>query len=180
MPSDTSGSADDRAIAVMKEAILAVAHGDIDALRRTTHPEAVNREARREPPDTRGRGPEAFLATSRWLRTAYSDIVFTFDHALAEDDLVVTYGTMAGRHTGDFVAYDADGGIERVFPATGRTFTVAHAHFGRLRDGLVIEHWAVRDDLDQAAQLGWIPPSPQYLLRCTAATARARREARRH
>jgi hypothetical protein len=26
----------------------------------------------------------------------------------------------------------------------------------RLEDGLVIEHWAARDDLSRAQQLGWI------------------------
>ena len=34
-----------------------------------------------------------------------------------------------------------------------------------MEDGLIAEHWANRDDLGQAAQLGWIPPSPVFLLR---------------
>ena len=39
-----------------------------------------------------------------------------------------------------------------------------------MRDGLVAEHWAVRDDQGMALQLGWVPPSPWYLLRCAVAT----------
>ena len=34
-----------------------------------------------------------------------------------------------------------------------------------MRDGQVIEHWANRDDMGTALQLGWIPPSPVYLVR---------------
>ncbi len=99
---------------------------------------------------------------------------------VVEDDLVVTYGTMSGRHTGDFVIYAADGGIQRAFAPTGAAIEVAHAHFGRMRDGMVAEHWAVRDDQGMALQLRWVPFSPWYLLRCARATARVRRTARRN
>ena len=40
---------------------------------------------------------------------------------------------------------------------------------------MVIEHWANRDDLGNATQLGWIPPTPIFLLRMLLATRRARR-----
>ena len=39
-----------------------------------------------------------------------------------------------------------------------------------------LEHWANRDDLGMARQLGWIPPTPAYLLKM----ARAKRRAKRH
>ena len=45
-----------------------------------------------------------------------------------------------------------------------------------MRDGQVVEHWANRDDMGTALQLGWIPPSPAYLVRM----ARATRQARKH
>ncbi|MEP6955852.1 MAG: hypothetical protein ABI883_03440 [Chthoniobacterales bacterium] len=38
-------------------------------------------------------------------------------------------------------------------------------HWFRVRDGAIVEHDAVRDDLGMAKQLGWIPPRPVYLLR---------------
>ena len=40
-------------------------------------------------------------------------------------------------------------------------------------DDVVVEHWANRDDIGTAQQLGWIPPTPAFLLR-------ARRAKRRH
>jgi len=46
----------------------------------------------------------------------------------------------------------------------------------RIEDGRIAEHWANRDDLGTARQLGWIPPTPAYLLKM----ARAKRRAKRH
>jgi hypothetical protein len=39
----------------------------------------------------------------------------------------------------------------------------------------VVEHWANRDDLGLAEQLGWIPPSPAFLLRGAPIKRRLRR-----
>ncbi|MBL7495642.1 ester cyclase [Frankia sp. CNm7] len=152
--------------------------GDLDDFIALTHPQAVNREALREPPAARGLGPKAFLATAHWLRTAFSDMSFTIEEIVVEGDLVVTHGTMSGRHTGELVVWTPNGEVERAFAPTGRSFTVNHAHFLRFRDGVVVEHWAVRDDQGLAMQAGWIPPTPAFLLRCAIATRRAKRAAK--
>ena len=138
------------------------------------HPDATNREAAAEPPETRGSGPAAYLATSTWLRSAYSDLAWSTEEHAVDGDLVVTFGRMSGRHTGNFVVWTEKGGIERVFVPTGKAFSVRHAHFQRIVDGQVVEHWAVRDDQRQAMQLGWIPPTPAFLVRCSLATRKAR------
>ena len=83
---------------------------------------------------------------------------------------------MSGRHTGPFVTYDDAGEVASAMPPTGRTFGVTHSHWLRVHDGQVIEHWANRDDLGQAFQLGWVPPSPWFLLRAARAKRRARRQ----
>ena len=62
--------------------------------------DAVNREARNEPPDTRGTGPAALYATARWLRTAFSDLAWRVHDVAHDDDLVVVHATMSGRQTG--------------------------------------------------------------------------------
>ncbi len=74
---------------------------------------------------------------------------------------------------------DGNGTVERVFPALGRGFAVSHTHWMRMRHGLVVEHWANRDDQGLAMQLGWIPPSPVCLLRCALATREARHSAQK-
>jgi predicted ester cyclase len=155
-----------------------MANGDLDAFRAIVHPEAINREAVSEPPAARGRGPEAFYATAVWLRTAFSDLAFSISDVLVDDDLTAVYCTMSGRQTGEFVIWNAEGDVDRVFPPTGRSFAVQQAHFIRMRDGLAIEHWAVRDDQGLAFQLGWVPPSPAFLMRSASATRRARKQSR--
>lgn len=51
-----------------------------------------------------------------------------------------------GHHVGEFLGK----------PRTGKPCAVEHIHIWRLDDGLVIEHWSVRDDLNHALQLGLI------------------------
>lgn len=167
----------DATAAVAEAAIQAVCRGSRDELRATIHPEATNREAVAEPPATRGAGPEAFLATAEWLGGAFSELEWATEESVVEGDLVVTYGRLSGRHTGDFVVWTPEARVERVFVPTGRAFSVRQAHFQRVRDGKVVEHWAVRDDQGLALQAGWVPPAPAFLIRCALATRRARRAA---
>lgn len=71
---------------------------------------------------------------------------------------------MRARQTGPFVVFPA--GQQPVsFPPTGRAFAVRQCHIWRLRDGLHIDHTAVRDDLSMMTQLGHQPPSPAGIAR---------------
>lgn len=158
-----------------RAAIRLMGGGSLEQFSALYDPTAVNHEAKAEPPRCRVPGPEGFHATSLWLGAAFDEITFDIDLVVSEGDLSVAYVQMSGRHTGTMVTYRADGGVERAFAATGRKFRAPQSHFLRFRHGLVTEHWAVRDDLGQALQLGWMPPSPRYLIRCTVATAVARR-----
>lgn len=161
------------AVALRSYEIMATGgRDDFDAV---IHPDAVNRESRQEPPAARGRGPSAFHASALWLRSAYADLSWDVHEVVTEGDLVVAHLTMSGRHVGPFVVHDKSGHVERAFAPTGRSFSVHQTHWSRVQDGMVIEHRANRDDLGQSMQLGWIPPSPTYLLRCARATRRARR-----
>jgi hypothetical protein len=164
---------------VCVRSIRLMADGTLADLAEVVHPDCRNREDVDEPPAARGRGPAALHATALWLRAAYADLQWEIHdvvHQPAPDgDLVVVHATMSGRHVGTFVAYGPDARPTQAFPPTGRHFAVTQSHWFRMRDGLVVEHWANRDDLGQAMQLGWTPPSPLYLARMLVATWRARR-----
>ncbi|MFB7510900.1 ester cyclase [Streptomyces broussonetiae] len=153
-----------------------MAEGTLADFERLIHLDAVNRESRAEPPAARGRGPRAFHASALWLRAAYCDLEWRIDEAVTEAGLVVLHTTMSARHTGTFVTYDANAHPSGAFPATGKTFSVTQTHWCRIAGGQLTEHWANRDDLGQAVQLGWVPPSPRYILRMQRALRRARRE----
>jgi predicted ester cyclase len=160
----------DRAVA----SIHVMAGGTLADLERLIHPAASNREAVDEPPAASTPGAAGFWATAQWLRTAFSELAFEVHEVVEDGDLVVVHNTMSGRHTGDFVSWD-QGRVKVVMPATGRAFASTQTHWLRFRDGLVVEHWANRDDFGTAEQLGWAPPSPAFLFRQVRATRRARR-----
>ncbi|MGW4354391.1 ester cyclase [Nocardia sp. NPDC004582] len=151
--------------------------GELADFEAVIHPESINREGSAEPPATRGKGPAAYYATALWLRSAFSDLHFDIHEAVADNDLVVLHATMSGRHTGTFVTYDQDALPDQAFPPTGKHFAVTQTHWIRIADGKVIEHWANRDDIGQATQLGWVPPNPIYLLRMRRALTAARKAA---
>lgn len=167
-PTADAGALCVRSMQIMVDGSLA----DFEAV---IHADAVNREAKDEPPAARGSGPAAFYATALWLRQTFAELAFDVHEVAVDGDLVAVHNTMTGRHVGPAVTYDEDGHVRQVFPPTGKQFSTTQSHWFRLRDGKVIEHWANRDDLGTALQLGWIPPKPRYLLRMVLATRKTRR-----
>ena len=163
------------AVAVAVRSIHAMAQGqraDFDSL---YHPGAADHENAVQPPASRVAGPAGFYSTAVWLRAAFAGLRYDIHHAVVTDDLVAVNSTMNGRHVAPWAVYDGDGGIDSVFPPTGRTFAVTQSHWFRIEDGVIAEHWANRDDLGMARQLGWVPPTPAYLLKMTLAKRRVSR-----
>jgi predicted ester cyclase len=147
---------------------------DFDAV---LHPQFFNHEQVDEPPETRGYGSAKAHRVALWLRAAWEGLDWHVHDVVEEGELVVVRCTMSGRHTGDFAAYDIEGRVADVFAPTGATFATTQSHWLRMRDGRPVEHWANRDDLGTAEQLGWTRPTPAYLLRCALAKRRAVRAA---
>lgn len=174
----TRAAFDPNAEAVVLRSIAVMGGGSLEEFHALYHPECVNHEAQAEPPATRGRGPQAMYATARWLQAAFADLAWEIHEVVVERDLVAVHCTMSGRQVGDFVTYTEDGAVGDVFPPTGKHFATTQSHWLRVRDGKVVEHWANRDDLGMAQQLGWVPPTPPYLLRMAVAKRRARRRER--
>ncbi len=169
--SSSAVSADPTSIAV--RSIHAMADGDRASFDPLYHPRAIDRDI--VPPSSRVPGPAGFYSTALWLRAGFAGLRYDIHEAVADDDLVAVNSTMSGRHVGSWAVYTEDGAVETVFPPTGKTFAVSQSHWFRIEDGTIIEHWANRDDLGMARQLGWLPPTPAYLLKM----ARAKRHAKR-
>jgi predicted ester cyclase len=170
---------DPNAEAIALRSIELMATGTPDEFEEIIDPGFVNHEAKDEPPESRqSHGPAAAYATALWLRDAFADLRWDIHEVVAERDLVVVHCTMSGRHVGPFTGYDERARVKEVFPPTGETFATTQTHWLRIADGKAVEHWANRDDLGTAEQLGWVPPSPLYLARMAIAKRRARRAAR--
>ena len=156
-------------IAVAIRSIHAMAHGDRADFDSLYHPEAVDHENRVQPPSSRVVGPVGFYATALWLRAAYADLTYDIHHAITDGNLVAVNSTMTGRHSAPFALYTDAGAVDTVFPPTNKTFAMTQSHWFRIDDGRITEHWANRDDLGTAKQLGWIPPTPVYLFKMARA-----------
>jgi predicted ester cyclase len=92
-------------------------------------------------------GIEGAKHTDRWVRASFPDSRVKIADMIAEGDKVAAYVTLGGTHQGEF----------RGIPPTSKLFSVEHVHWLRLADGMVVEHWSVRDDLGQMTQLDLIP-----------------------
>jgi predicted ester cyclase len=170
--SSSAVSADPITIAV--RSIHAMAEGDRADFDSLYHPRAADRENPIQPPSSRVPGAAGFYSTALWLRAAFAGLHYEIHHAVAGDNLVAVNSTMNGRHAAPWAVYTDGGAVDTVFPPTNKTFAATQSHWFRIEDGKIIEHWANRDDLGMAKQLGWIPPSPAYLFQMTRAKRRAK------
>ena len=76
----------------------------------------------------------------------------TIHRVVAEDDLVVVHLTMNGRHVASTMPLLAG------LPPTSDAVAWDFIHIWRVEDGLIVEHWACRDDVGLLAQVGGWPP----------------------
>ena len=81
---------------------------------------------------------------------AFSDTRTTVHRILVDGDQVAVHWTVEGRQTGRFLPQ-----LGPVEPS-GKPFSWTHIHIFRVANGLLVEHWAVRDDLGLAKQTGAI------------------------
>jgi len=77
----------------------------------------------------------------------------TIHRIVAEDDVVVVQLTLHGRHVGSTMPL-LDG-----IPPAGTDIAWDFIHIWRVADGLIVEHWACRDDVGLLAQVGGWPRS---------------------
>jgi predicted ester cyclase len=174
----TSNTTTSSVTSLVVRSIHLMAHGSPAEFDEVIHPAGFTREQRAAPPSARGTGPAAFHALALWLRDAFSDLSYEIHHAITEGDMVTVNSTMSGRHTGPLVFYTPEGAVDTAFAPTRRTFAITQSHWLVMDDGRIGEHWANRDDLGMARQLGWVPPSPGHLYRSARLKRRAIRELR--
>jgi len=87
------------------------------------------------------------LRLYKTLRTAFPDFHADIHWQAADGDLVTTYKTYHGTHTGPFLG---------VAP-TGKPISFETVDAMRVRDGRIIEHWGVANLYKLLEQLGALP-----------------------
>ncbi len=95
-------------------------------------------------------GPQGREGLRAILETIDSDLGPTSveqHHLVGEGDLVAQHLTLHVQHRGSTMPLLA--GV----PVTGRTASWSFIHLWRVADGVVVEHWACRDDMGLLEQL---------------------------
>ena len=90
------------------------------------------------------------------LFSTFPDFRYEILEATGEGDRVVCKVMMTGTHRGQPTLQEAFGGMLTGVAPTGRRVEVLQFHSFRIRDALICEHAAVRDDLGMCLQLGII------------------------
>lgn len=134
---------------IAHESFRLIETGDPELAQRIIAVDFVNDEAKDDPddPERQQHGPEGFLATSRWLRDAFSNLRFEIQETVGEGDTVMAAAIMTGQHAGIF------NGIE----PTGASIAHKQVHIFTISGGQITRHRAVRDDLGLLLQLAWQP-----------------------
>jgi predicted ester cyclase len=95
-------------------------------------------------------GPQGREGLRQILRTIESDLGPTTleqHHLVGDGDLAVQHVTLHGTHRASSMPLLAD------TPATGRPAAWEFIHIWRVADGMIVEHWACRDDMGLVEQL---------------------------
>jgi steroid delta-isomerase-like uncharacterized protein len=124
---------------VVRRLIDALNAGDFDRAEKYIAPDAVNHAA---PPGTKP-GVTGFRSAWEALRSGFPDFRFTIEHSVESGDVVASRYRNRGTQKGEFMG----------LPATGRSFQALGLDMVRVRDGQVVEHWALFDLAQMRAQL---------------------------
>ena len=92
-------------------------------------------------------GREGLRAILRNIRTDLGPVEPVQHHLIAEGDLVAQHLTLHVTHRASTMPLLA------AVPATGRAASWTFIHIWRVADGMIVEHWACRDDMGLLAQL---------------------------
>lgn len=146
---------------VVKAFDRAVDEGDVAALDGVCHPDIITHSLSASMPQGIG-GIRRFVANRKATGGVghWEEVV-----TVAEGDYVVQFGTRS---------LDWPGGPFRGFDVPAGVFRRDCAFMFRVRDGLITDRWAIRDDLAMMAQLGAVTaPRPDQVMDGTVTSQRA-------
>lgn len=92
----------------------------------------------------------------RDISVTFPDFSLDIEEIVAEGETVVVRAMFSGTHLG-MGELPVNGGMLVGIEPTGKSFSVEHIHWFKLRDGKIVEHYASRDDLGMMQQLGLLP-----------------------
>lgn len=118
--------------------------GNVAALDELLAPNYVNHTPSTPDPP---RGPEGLESIVLAIRRAFPDLHYEIKDVIATKDAVVIRVVMTGTHRGDLFG----------LAPTGCRVQVDQINIERIRDGRIVEHWRVTDELKLMRQLNTAP-----------------------
>jgi steroid delta-isomerase-like uncharacterized protein len=115
--------------------------GKVEVLDELLAPDYINHTPSTGRPQA---GPAGLKPIVLAIRRAFPDLHFTIEDVVVTADRVAIRTTMTGTHQGDFFGV----------PPTGRKIEVMQIQIERIKDGRIVEHWRVTDELSLMRQLG--------------------------
>jgi predicted ester cyclase len=112
--------------------------GDLDVVNEVIDPACVEHQRGLKP------GPEGVKETIRTLRTWFSEFQLEIVDLVADGDMIWSRNVGRGVNTGSVMGH----------PATGKPVAVDVVDIARFKDGKIVEHWGVPDQLGMLLQLG--------------------------
>jgi nogalonic acid methyl ester cyclase/aklanonic acid methyl ester cyclase len=129
--------------------------GDTSKVAEFISDDYVNRESQRAKDSYRSKlkGPEEFIDTIKSLSNAFPDLHYEESEIISQDNTVVFVGNVTGTHTGNFF----------FIPPTGNKIFYEAVHIHKIgKEGKIVEHKAIRDDLKFMMQLDVVKPVSKY------------------
>lgn len=118
--------------------------GQTELVNELLHPEYVNHSPGW--PDL-PRGREGVALVVRAMRDAFPDLHYTIEEQIEQGDAVVVRARVRGSHRGEFLGR----------AGSGRGFDVQQITIERFRDGRIVAHHRVTDELGLQRQIGILP-----------------------
>ena len=129
--------------------------GDTSKVREFISDDYINRESQRAKDSYRSKlkRPEEFIDTIKNLRSAFPDLHYEEHDIISQGNKVVFVGNVTGTHKGNFF----------FIPPTENKISYDAVHIHTIgKDGKIVEHKAIRDDLKFMMQLGVVKPTSEF------------------
>jgi steroid delta-isomerase-like uncharacterized protein len=137
----TSQPADAKRIVIERYFDQLFNQGKVELVAELLHPDYVNGSP--GSPDL-PRGREGVAIVVKALRAAFPDLEYEIEDMVIGADAVAVRTTLRGTHRGDFFG----------IPASGKSVEVSQMTIERFKDGKIVAHHRITDELTLQRQLG--------------------------
>jgi predicted ester cyclase len=108
-------------------------------------------------------GIEAVHNLAASIHEQFRDLTITVEASAVEGEMVWTRARVRGTNTGPVMGHEP----------TGRPIAIDLFDVARMKDGRVVEHWGLADQLGMMIQLGHIGAPAPYVAAASASASRA-------